>query len=92
MAPSDGPIYPLGCCICFSDEQLDKLGLSDEQLEPGDILHLHALAKVTSIHKSEDCKRVEFTLIHASFESETEEDDEWDDKEEQSETQPKPYF
>lgn len=51
-AMSDGPDYPYGLCISLCNDELEKLGLADE-VEVGDMLHLHCMAKVTSVSKSD---------------------------------------
>ena len=66
-------IYPYGLCICLTQDELDKLDL-DPNCEVGDMIHLNALAKVTSVSKREtedgnDC-RVELQIIYMAVEDE----------------------
>ena len=73
------PIYPYGLCLCFDQETLDKLDL-DSDAEVGDMIHIHALGKITSISKRDtesgpDC-RVEIQLTAIALEDEHEEDEE----------------
>lgn len=80
----DQSIYPFGLSLCFDQATLDKLGL-DGECEPGDMIHLFALAKVTSVSKNdtgdgEKC-RVELQITHLGCESEDEENEEEDKKE-----------
>ena|ERR1700744_1979882 len=80
--PMDQPIYPYGLCISLCEDELQKLDLHDEELEPGDMIHLHSLAKVTSVSSTDtengcNC-RVELTLCYISCEDEDEEDSEAD--------------
>lgn len=75
------PDYPWGLSISLSEEELDKLGLGSEGLGVGDILHMHALMKVTSVSSSENentgkCCRVELQITHLSGESEDDENEE----------------
>lgn len=74
------PKYPYGLCISFCQDELEKLGLDEEELCIGDLLHLHALAKVTSVssYDSENgsSKRVELVLAYIAAEDEDKEDDE----------------
>lgn len=61
------PLYSYGLSLCFDEETLEKLNLSDD-VEVGDMLDIRALAKVTSVSKNdtgdgEKC-RVEMTLTH----------------------------
>ena len=46
------PEYPCGLCIHLTDEELKKLQLSDD-VEVGDMIHMHVLAKVTSVNSSD---------------------------------------
>lgn len=78
-APSQ-PIYSYGLCIALCDEELGKLGLSDDLPEVGDMLHMHCMAKVTSVsqHDTESgkCCRVELTITNMVAEDEDEENEE----------------
>jgi len=79
---SSPPRYPYGLCISLCEDELEKLGLEDEDIQVGDMLHLHCLTKVTSVssHESEfgnNC-RVELTITHIAAESEDEENEEMD--------------
>lgn len=78
------PKYPYGLCICFGPEEIAKLGIEDE-CSVGDILHLHALAKVTSYSKrdteSGSDTRIEMVLAFIEVEDEDEENEEEDDEE-----------
>lgn len=49
----DQPDYPWGLCLSLCQDELEKLGLSDE-VEVGDMLHIHAMAKVTSVSSSDN--------------------------------------
>lgn len=76
----DQPTYPYGLCISLCQDELDKLGITVDELAVNDMLHLHALASVTSISKldtvnSGQSSRVELQITHISaIESETDED------------------
>lgn len=76
----DQPVYPYGLCISLGQEELDKLGIGSGDLSVSDMLHLHALASVTSISQHDNINsgpscRVELQITHISaIESETEED------------------
>ena len=47
---AEGPTYPWGACLRFSNEELAKLKLEDAQV--GDTIHVFALGKVTSVSAS----------------------------------------
>ena len=87
------PDYPWGLSISLSHEELDKLNLGTEDLEVGDILHMHVLAKVTSVSSSEHessgktC-RVELQITHMTGESEDKENEEEDDEERRTKRTP----
>lgn len=75
----EAPVYPYGLCICLTHDELDKLGL-DADCEVGDMIHIMAMAKVTSISKNatsdgENC-RVELQITDMSVEDEDLEYDE----------------
>lgn len=72
------PKYPYGLCVSLCEDELEKLGLDAEELALGDMLHLHALAKVTSVSKNDtehgSHERVELVLAYIQCEDEGEED------------------
>ena len=73
----DLPKYPYGLCITIETEQLEKLGIDDD-CEVGDMIHLCAMAKVTSISKrekegGEGDVRIELQITHLASENEDEE-------------------
>lgn len=74
------PKYPYGLCICLCQDELEKLGISEDEIERGDIIHFQALAKATSVttHDTEygsGC-RAEFQIMFMSAEDEDEEAEE----------------
>ena len=89
-SPADAPRYPYGLCISLCEDELEKLGVDEGELEVGDIIHLHAFALVTSASESatmggdKHC-RVELQITHMSLESEDEEN-------EDNEPYERPYF
>lgn len=83
--------YPYGLCISLCEDEIEKLGLDNEEIQVGDLLHLHALAQVTSYSCSQQAdgdphERIELQITHLCFESEDEEN------EEEEEDSPRPYF
>lgn len=79
MGPQN--LYPYGLCICLTQEELDKLDL-DQDVDTGDMIHLQAIGKVTSVSKystdeGQDC-RVEIQLTSIALEEDSH-DDEGDD-------------
>lgn len=82
--PGNGPDYPWGLAISLDQDSLDKLGLDDD-VGIGDMIHLHAMAKVTSVSKTDNeatgpCCRIELQITHIATEDEDTEDDDEDDK------------
>ena len=75
------PVYPYGLCINLTEEELDKLDL-DGGCSVGDMIHLCAIAKVTSCSESETetadgskkkrC-RIELQITHLATENEDDE-------------------
>lgn len=82
----DQPVYPYGLCLSLGHEELEKLGIGQGELNVNDMLHLHALATVTSVSSHDNIAsgqscRVELQITHISaIESETEEDEEEEKK------------
>lgn len=77
---SHGSDYPYGLCISFSSEELEKLGLSHEDFDVDDIIHLAAFGKVTSVSHSKNSdnenSRIEVQLTHLNLlENESEEEE-----------------
>lgn len=73
--------FPYGLCIRLSQEELDKLDL-DTNVDTGDMIHLHALGKVTSVSKrdtegGQECC-VEIQLTDIALEEEDHENEEAD--------------
>lgn len=72
-------LYPYGLCIRLNQEDLDKLNLDDD-VESGDMVHLHAMAKVTCVSKRDTTTGktvdVELQITHLSVEDEDDENEE----------------
>lgn len=83
------PKYPYGLRICLTEKELAKLNLDPAAACVGGIVHLHALAKITSVSSnemenadgeaSENC-RVEMQITAMMVESEDEENEMADDE------------
>ncbi len=89
MSPSsDLPKYPYGLCISLSHNELEKLGVDYEDWDVGDLFHLHAMARITSISRTETegdaCCRVEMQIVALAGENEDEENEDYDDKEDKA--------
>lgn len=71
-------IYPYGLCISLCQEELDKLGL-DGDVDSGDMVHLHAMGKVTSVIKRDTDQgqdnRIEIQLTAIAVEDESKENE-----------------
>jgi hypothetical protein len=72
-AEASKPRYPYGLCISLDQESLNKLGL-EPNCSVGDMLHIFAMAKVTSVSqrdtdKGADC-RIELQITHMGVEDE----------------------
>ena len=79
-SPDNASVYPYGLCIRLTQDELEKLDVDHADWQVGDIFHLHALGKVTSIssHEREGGNNccVEIQLTHLSGESEDAENEE----------------
>lgn len=78
--PMPEPAYPYGLCISLTEVELEKLDLPDD-MQVGDMLHMHCLAKVTSVSKTETeasgpCCRVELQITNMVSEDEDDENEE----------------
>jgi hypothetical protein len=85
-SPSSQPDYPCGLSISLTEQELDKLNLDYEDVKPGDLIHFHAMAVVTSVSHNanrdqEPQCRVELQITHMSAENEEYEDEEDEDEE-----------
>lgn len=81
----DQPTYPYGLNISLGEQELEKLGFSQGELQVGDMVHLHSLAAVTSVSSHDNVNsgpscRVELELRYIQAESEDDENDEVDQK------------
>lgn len=73
------PDYPYGLSISLCEDELAKLNLDDEDVQPGDMIHMHCMATVTSVSKNDNTTsgpscRIELQITHISAENEAEED------------------
>jgi hypothetical protein len=79
------PDYPYGLRICLTHEELAKLDLDPADAFVGGIIHLHALARITSVNASDSAPgpysdggpqcRIELQIEDMSIESEDAEND-----------------
>ena len=72
--------YPYGLCISLSQAELDKLGLEGD-CSAGDMIHLCAFARVTSVSQREEVdgdlkSRIELQITHLGIENESTENEE----------------
>lgn len=77
MSTPSLPRYPYGLSLSLCQDELEKLDIDKADIGVGDMLHLHCLAKVTSVSSNEtedgeNC-RVELQVTHIAAESEDEE-------------------
>ncbi len=91
--PPKGPLYPWGLCISLETETLAKLGLDGEMPSVGEMIHLCAMAKVTSVSENEmedsnggktTNRRVELQITHLATENEDQENAEIEAAEEKT--------
>lgn len=72
------PLYPYGLTLCFNDQVLDKLKVDTSDWSVGDVFHLFAFARITSISENETTdgskKRIELQITDLSGEDENSEE------------------
>ena len=78
---SDRPMYPWGLRINLCQDELEKLGLSDDDIKPGDMIHFHSMATVVSVSTNQtqdgdDHCSVALQITHMEAESEDDENEE----------------
>ncbi len=76
----DAPDYPYGLRISLTEKEFKALGIDPSDAFPGGIVHLHALARITSVNVNDgengaSC-RVELQITDLCIESEDEENSE----------------
>lgn len=76
-----GPNVDAGMCICFNAQTLEKFGLDDD-VAPGDLIHLRVMVQATSVHKDDSGCRIEASIIAGVVEDEMDEGMEPDEEEE----------
>ena len=82
MAAPSEPYYPYGLCICLDSQTIEKLDLEDD-IECGDTVHFHCMAKCTSVSDNQNSgKRIELQITSMSCEDEDAENEEEEQAEE----------
>lgn len=80
--PPKVPVYPWGLCLSLDEDSLAKVGVGDEMPSVGEMIHLCAMAKVTSVSENEmedgnggkkTCRRIELQITHLATENEDQE-------------------
>ena len=83
------PKYPYGLRICLTEKEMEKLDIDPSEAFVGGMVHLHALAKITSVSCNEteggdgetnENARVEMQICYLAIESEDEENEQYDRK------------
>lgn len=74
------PDYPYGLCLSLCEDELAKLGFQQNELQVGDMVHLHCMATVTSVSNHDNASsgpssRVELQVTHISAEDEDSENE-----------------
>ena len=75
IAMPDKPDFPYGLRITLTDKELDKLDLDHADAEVGGLVHMFAMARITSVSENEmnggeKCCRVELQIESLGIESE----------------------
>lgn len=81
VALLQGEEYAPGLCMTLTDSELEKLSLSDEGVEVGDILHLLVMGVVKSVHKDGGGCCISLQISAGRVENESTEDEDDEDEE-----------
>ena len=77
IAMPDKPDFPYGLRISITEKEFKKMGVDMSDVNVGGMFHLHGLARVTSVSKTDgpegECCRVEAQIEDLAIESEDEE-------------------
>jgi hypothetical protein len=77
-----GEEYPPGLCLTLTDSELEKMSLSDEGVEVGDLVHLRVMVEVRSVHHDNAGCRIDGRIIAGGvIENESTEDEDDEDEE-----------
>ena len=80
--------YPPGMCLMLNDETMKKMDL-DASAVVGDMLHIHAIAKVTSVASHEAAgDRIELQVTHLAIEDEDKENARYEKDEDEGNRSP----
>ena len=80
-----GEEYPPGLCLTLTDSELEKLSLSDEGVEVGDLVHLMVMVEVTGVHHDGGGCRINTRVIGGRVENESTEGARDEDEAEEAE-------
>ncbi len=77
----DKPDFPYGLRISLTDKEFEKLGIDEQSAEVGGTVHLHAMARITSVNHTQNdggdkCCRVELQIESLAIDSFEDEEDE----------------
>jgi hypothetical protein len=84
----DRPKFPPGLSICLTGDELEKMELDPTDAFVGGTIHLHAMARITSVSLSDNAPtewseggqkvRIELQIEEMAIESEDEENENYD--------------
>lgn len=85
---ADKPKYPCGLCISLTGDELEKMNLDASSAFVGGTIHLHAMARITSVSSSDrapsewseggQSTRIELQIEEMAIESEDEENENYE--------------
>jgi len=78
IAMPERPRFPYGLHISLTDKELEKMELDASEAVVGGMIHLHAMARITSVSQNDmeggkKCCRIELQIEDLCVESEDEE-------------------
>lgn len=80
MPMADRPRWPFGTRMSLTDKEMGKMKLDPSEAFVGGLIHLHAMARITSVSQNDtpdgQCFRMEIQCESMCIESEDEENEE----------------
>lgn len=76
------PVYPFNLSMTLEGEQIEALGLDceHEDCQVGNYIHMHVLAEIKGVHKTDNGTSLNLQVSHMCIENESEEEEDYDEE------------